>query len=407
MLVILLFISLFSFAIEDTQVLPKGVRSFMWKQGRVGGITNKFGDDNALYSLDSRLSRNFDATEILKVHPRAPELINGLNNSLVQKYAMGQKLQLGELRFSGDAYVNYSAPIFAYGISDKWTLGVGAPITQLKADIVVRSGGYNNAKEIYQSMGSGILEEADRKEFEKLLDIDLVQSFKDFLQDRNYKPLQADESWQIGDLQVISKYRYYDSPKWTLLNKVLFNLPTGPEDDPDSLIDIPIFHRRYIEFTQVQDFHLDARNTIGTALTYQWNIADDINKRVPSYSGDYLPAEERKERVERDRGDAFRWETSYRTKWTSSWSTAAAYIGEYKAADYYNGDRGYDYALLSENSDTLFHKIELGLSYSSVEAFLNKAAAFPYGITYRYSDIISGRNVDKQKSHELTMMVFF
>lgn len=408
MMVYLLLVMISAFSIEDTQVLPKGVRSVMWKQGVVGSITNRFGNDNTLYSLDGRLSKNFDANEILKLHPRAPELIDALNNTLPSKYQLGNQIQLGELRFDGDASVHYSAPVMAYGITEKWTLGLAVPFVKLEADIQVKSGGNNNTKEIYNAIArDGQLSEELDREFKRLMNLDLKQAFHDQLHAKSYQPLEANDKWQLGDVQLVSKYRYYETERWGFLNKILFNAPTGPEDDPNHLLDLPMLHRTFIEVSQVQDYKWSRSVYLGTAFTYKWNLPDSIEKRVPRYQGDYLPDTDRLENVDRDIGDAYRWEANIRKRWSHTLSSSVAYIGEYKNEDYYTGSKGYNYSLLSENTDAVYHKLEANISYSSVDNFLDKKALFPFLVSYKYSDIFSGRNIERQEAHELTFMVFF
>jgi len=391
---------------EDTQVLPKGVRSFMFKQGLVGNIANRFGNDTSLYSLDSRLSKNFDAEEILNFHARAPELVETLNQAV--PYSMGKNIQLGELRFGGEAQVTYSAPVLAYGITNNWTLGFAVPFAKLDADISVQSGGNNNLEEIYNGLAEkGNLNAELDAAYQRLRNIDLRQAFYDYLSNKSYKSLEADDSWQLGDIQIVSKYRYFDKPKYSLLNKVTITLPTGAEDDPNQLLDIPIFHRRSIEISQVQDYRIDKKNTIGSSIGYQWNMADRIAKRVPLNEDDHLPNLDRLEDVNRDIGDVVKWEINYRTAWTDAISTGVSYLGEKKAKDTYSGNRAYNYSLLSSNTDANVHKFELLAAYSSVNSYLKKKATIPFGVSYRYSNLFAGANVERQLAHELTLMVFF
>ncbi len=404
----LLLIPLSTFAIEDTAVLPKGVRSLLWKQGFVGSVTEKFGEDSTLYSLDGRLTKNFDAKQVLALHPRAPELISALNDTLLKGYGLGDKIQLGQLEFSGEANLQYMAPVVAYGLTSKWTVAVVTSFAKIDADIDVRHTGVNNSKEIYDALSSkgGLNDEADAT-FKKLISLDLREEFYNYLDSKQYKPLKANPDWQFGDIQLISKYKYYESPKWTLLNKVVINLPTGPEDDPSDFLDLPIFHKQFIEFSQVQDYQINKSLILGSALTYAWNIADKIDRRVPESASDYLPDSSRQENVNRDLGDSLRWEVNTRYNVNSNISLATAYVGSYKVKDYYSGDRSYDYSLLARNTETYAHRYELQANYSAVQDYLNKRATIPFAVSYKYADLFSGKNIERQSLHELTLMVFF
>jgi hypothetical protein len=407
-LLLLTIAPLFATAIEDTSVLPKGIRSVLWKQGLVGSLTDRFGSDSNLYSLDGRLTKSFDANQILNFHPRAPELVSALNDRLLKGYGLGDKIQLGQLEFNGEAELQYMAPVMAYGITEKWTVAVAVPFAKIDADIQVTHGGVNNSKQIHDALSSkGNLDAEADSTFKTLMNLDLRQEFQNYLANKQYKPLVADKDWQLGDVQIISKYKYYESPNWILLNKMVFNLPTGTEDDPSHFLDIPIFHRSFVEFTQVQDYIVNKNLAIGSAISYIWNIQDKIDKRVPVSANDYLPDISRLENVDRDIGDALRWELNAKYAFNSNFSLIGAYIGNYKAKDYYKGDRPYNYSLLDRDTETYFHRYEVQFGYSSVDDFLNKRAMIPFAVSYRYADLLAGKNIERQDSHELTLMVFF
>ncbi|MCB0348680.1 MAG: hypothetical protein KDD37_07585 [Bdellovibrionales bacterium] len=396
------------YAIEDTAVLPKGVRSMLWKQGYVGAVTEKYGTDATLYSLDGRLTKNFDAKQVLNLHPRAPELINALNNTLLKGYGLGDKIQLGQLQFSGEANLQYMAPVIAYGLTDKWTVAFVTSFAKIDADIEVQHTGVNNSKQIYDAISSkGKLNDEADATFKRLMNLDLRSEFYTYLENKNYKPLKTNPDWQFGDVQLVSKYKYFETPKWTLLNKVVVNLPTGPEDDPSDFLDLPIFHRSFVEVTQVQDYQYTKNLVFGSALTYIWNIADKIDRRVPVSASDYLPDASRQENVDRDIGDGLRWELNTRYNLNSNVSFASAYVGNYKVKDYYSGNRSYDYSILSKNTETYYHRYELQANYSAVQDYLNKKSPIPYSVSYKFSDLFSGKNIERQTVHELTLMVFF
>lgn len=407
---IILMLSYFQAAIamEDTQVLPKGVRSFIIQNAQINEIENKYNSSSNLESLNKRYSQSFTAERFQKIAPEAKELVSLLDEHFNKNYSIGSSIYLGELNIDAKPEIEYFAPIFAYGITDKWTLGFGLPFVHLSTKVDVSSSGYNNSKDIesllYQKSGfSQDLENA----FARLKNIDLVKEFHSVMEKRSYKEIQDRDDWYTGDLMIVNKYRYLQSEDWDLLTKLSFNLPTGYKDNADDLMDLPIFGQSSIELAHTQDYKWRSKTTIGSSFAYLWTIADQIDKRVPLNENDILPNLDQKENVDRDLGDSLKWEMNIRHQLHRDWSTGFAYLGQYKFSDYYDGNRDYNYKLLSRNTEQKWHRLEAELRFSTINGFLVKKYLAPMSFAYKYSDVFEGTNVERQQMHNLSLTLLF
>jgi hypothetical protein len=237
--------------------------------------------------------------------------------------------------------------------------------------------------------------------------VNLIGEYKKALQNYGYQDPSVGNQTALGDLQVAGIYQYYADRRWTLYNQTTVNLPTGPEDDPSNLVDIPIFHQTNLRSEFKQDFRITPKWTFGTMVGYIWRIPDQADKRVPSSRDDLLPPANRQERVARDLGDSYLLGTSMSYALTRVWSVNGSYEFNRKAEDRYRGERGYDYSLLAKDSKTEAHRVGLGVTFSTVDMFYAQEFMAPLQLSYSYSDVISGVNIDRQQSHELSLRVFF
>ncbi len=408
---VFLFVKMFSmhaYAIEDTQVLPKGVRSLIFQNGNLQSLGEKYDSASNLQDISKRYSQSFTAEKLQKFAPEAKQLVDLLDKKFNQNYSLVSSLYLGELNIEAEPEIQYYAPIFAIGITDQWTFGFGMPFVHLTADMNITSTGNNNAKEIeeflYQKSGfSSELESA----FARLKNMNLVQEFKSVLKNKSYKEVQDQDRWYRGDLVLVNKYRYQQSEYWDLAHKLSLSLPTGYKDDADDLTDLSIFGQTSIEYAHIQDYKLSSKSILGSSLGYVWTIEDKVEKRVPSSADDILPDESRKEKLSRDLGDSFKWEINLRHNLHRDWSAAVAYLGQYKDTDYYSGNRNYNYSYLSKNTLQKWHRFEAEIRFSTINGFLAKQYVAPLSLSYKYGDVFDGTNVERQQMHSLSFTLLF
>lgn len=395
-------------ALEDSLTLPKGVRAGILIQGQVFGVEQKFSDEGKLWGLQGRFSKKINAKFLEEQLAEFRRLQNVLFNHFPKNYDIGEDIDLGNLEISGRPRLDVFAPVFAYGITENWSVGIGLPIVHLQADLNIRTSGTNNVSKVKEKVFSeGVLSQELNQAFDRLEQVDIVQEFYNMVSRKSFKPLRQVDEWVLGDFQIQSRWKYYSYSNWSFALKNHFNFATGPEDDPDDLLDVPIFHRNSIEVMQVNDYQINQKFKTAFSFGYKWQIADHISKRVPKSNTDYLPDKERTETLRRDLGDTIKWEWNIRYAINSSWGLALAYLGENKQQDIYQGSRGYDYSVLSYNTDQKSTKVEFQISFNTVKGFLKKKFELPFFVAYRYSDFLTGRNIERQNFHTLNMGMAF
>ncbi len=388
-------------------MLPKGVWVGNFRYGVVSELTNRYDQSGSLQSI-SRLNQAFNGENIGKFSPDFKNFSNFLAKTYPHHGFVNQ-LSIGQLEFDADVEARYAGVVLARGITKSFTLGIGAPIVSLKADVSVKQTGTNTAAAICNNFtpDQAAINTTMADGCAKLQSANLISEYKQTMQNNGYQEPTSSNQTVLGDLQIAGIYQYFSDKKWTLYNQTILNLPTGPEDDPSNFLDIPIFHQTNIRTEFKQDFRITPRWTFGTMVGYIWRIPDQAEKRVPTSRDDMLPAASRQERVSRNLGDSWLMGSSMGYALTQEWSVLGSYEYSTKNADSYRGVRGYDYGLLAKDSKAEAHRVAVGVTFSTIDMFYAREFMAPLQIGYTFSDVISGVNTDRQQAHEISLRMFF
>lgn len=393
-------------AIDKAAVLPKGVYHSSFRAGLISEIGERYGTGGTLNNLGDNLSKNFDLKEIMAVtSPEKRAKINDLVNTLNQfgESKIGDQVNLGTLRFSIDPSVQFYAPVLAYGLTERFTIGIAVPVVNFKSHVSVFQTSSNIPQIKAQVPG------VDTKLTDGLneLNQNLVTAFGEALQTRGFKALHDHDDSYIGDIQLVGLYQVYKGHPFSTVLKGLIVLPTGPQDDPDDLGDLPALHQGALGLGVIQDYHIAPKWTVGAGFNYLMKIPDRIEKRVPLNGDDALPDISQKEMLNRDLGDTATASINARVELTDSLEAGVGYEWGVKGADYYQGSRSYDYTLLSRDTHSTWQRMEAELEYSTVKDFLGGKSDLPWGISYEFSDTVAGTNIEHQRVHELGLKMYF
>ncbi len=388
-------------AMDSADVLPVGINSPALRTGTVSGVDQKFTSDGQLVTLGDYHSVVFDSQALQQAEPRVQQLVNVLNQFGHQN--LGDALNLGVLRIDVKPDVRYFAPLHAYGVTKRLTIAVGLPIVTYDNRISLRQEG-SNLDQVQAEVGAAFPELNDA--FTQMR-ISLVESVNSELARKGYKPLADRNETIYGDVQVAALYQFFKSPNLAMTSKTLVGLPTGPADDPDDLADLGAFGETSLEEILLVNWRPWSRLQITTKAGYRWLIPDRAMKRVPDGRNDPLPGLERKERLQRDKGDAITVGLSGNLKLLSRVKAAIGVEHLQRGRDRYEGARGWDYSSLSRNTDGESTRVRTGIEYDSTDAYFGGTASVPLLASYEFSDTVAGRNVERQNIHELWLTFFF
>lgn len=388
-------------AMDSTEVLPESVNSPSIRMGVVSGIGMKFMSSGDLMSLGDVNSIEFDAKALAEFEPRVNQLVSVLNQFGNER--LGDQLSLGVLRVETTPEVRYMAPVYARGITTNWTLAVGLPILNYKNKLAFRQTG-SNIEAVRARAGNAIPEVNDALD---RLNVPLAATAQSELAGKGYRTLTDRDETQIGDLQLVSILQFAKRETTSAQFKTILSLPTGEGDDPDDLADLGAFGYLAIENQLLGNYVYRGRWQFAAKAGYRHTFEDSVVRRVPLNEADTLPDQNTKETVSRSTGGALFAGGSVTYSASETLDLAVGFEGTRQAADSYEGKNTRRYDLLSRDTVSSADRVRMGITYSSVETFLDGRAILPAMIAYEFSDTIGGINTERATIHEIWLQLFF
>lgn len=376
-----------------TQTLPAGVRSPALRSGVISGLDQTYTEGGRLRRLGDTRSLSFDAATLSRVNPDAQTLIRVLNAFGSQN--LGKDINLGTLVIDTRPEIHYLAPVLAYGVSDRWTLGLGVPLIHYVNRIDLRSVPAN--LDFYRSQFSGLSSELDRA-----LNVDLVAEARKTLALKGYRNLENRDENFVGDLQLVSLHRWEVDAR-PLIHQVTLTLPTGPHFDADDLMGLNLYGRTSIENSLTTTFAMAPRWSLVPSASLLLPLPDQIVARVPTDEADNLP--EAKTSVARWLGPTVGVSVELHWNFDRRWTALGGLESSWKSADRYDGDGRTD--LLGHDTATKAHRVRGGFTYSTVASYQNKESSLPAMTSMEISDTVAGLNVERQLRTEFNLTLFF
>lgn len=386
------------YALTSTTTLPKSVNGPSFRYGMVDGIDQRYTQDGTLMTLGDYKSVVFDATALTKFNQRAKDLINALNAFGNQR--LGDKFNMGVLKIDTKPEVKYFAPVYARGVTERWTLGFGLPIVNYSNKISM-SQQHSNI-DFYRQQFSGLSAELDQA-----LNTNLQQAANDVLTGRGYKAIENRKESFVGDAQLVSLFRFFDNDTYSWAYQTDFNLPTGPQFNSDDLTALNVFGRTNFNNKLIFSARANPWLTITPYAGYLLNVPDQVTKRVPTAEDDTLPDASTKTDVQRTIGNTASIGGNLFADLSDQFSFGTGYEYSMKERDQYSGPGNKRYDLLSADTQARIHKVRGQISYSTVKSYLKKSSAIPLIVSLEVTDTIAGMNAERQLIQEMSLMLFF
>ena len=380
----------------DVETLPQGVWSAQVRYGVISGLQDTWGSDGKLYNLGELHSISFDAATLAKVNPRGQALIQALNYFGSQD--LGSKINLGTLNVSTSPEISYVAPVMAYGINDRWTIGVGLPVIHYLNHMSLSASSSNLA--FYRQQFGGM-----DKALDDALNIDIVAEAEKVLAAKGYKPLTNRDEQFLGDVEVSVLHKLPELGSWHFLHQLTFVLPTGPKDDPSDLEAVDYFGRAEIENTLVAGYEVLPGLALMPYTGLLVPLPDTVSRRVPLNEDDLLPDANQLEDVNRWLAPTLTVGGTARLTLFTDWALRTGAEASWKGADRYSGTGRMD--LLEANSDTFLTRVLGGIDFSTIDRYRSGRAKFPTKVSAEVSDTVLGRNFNRELITEISAMLFF
>jgi len=299
---------------------------------------------------------------------------------------------------------------FFYGLTDRLSIGIHIPYWDVKNNVDARVDNTNATVGANPFLG----QPGDPFGGAPLIPValggvplttDQVQNL--LVEQFGYKRVDSWSGSGLSDIEIGARYQYLKTKNWRLSFTGIVRLPTGEEDDPDDLMDYALGKGAYALLFNFNQDYIGIKNlVINTTFRYELYLPDEETLRI-LYDVD-KPITPYKEKVDRDYGDIIELEVSGTYEFVPGWKFSLLYKYGFAFENDIDGDLGYDYSSLEDETDYSEHEGIIGLSYSTIELYKQKKFAVPLTASISYRNRFAGsNNILKSQYISLGLQVFF
>lgn len=385
--------------ISSASVLPKGVRNLTYK-GVTASPSDKFNSSGQQVVLADPFFSEITFANLLDgtKDPNDKGLIEA------KMIEMGASLEdsLGSVKGQVNIEVQANVPVFAWGITERFTAAVAIPVTRSSVNIDTGVDHKNPALHAALKQKTNIAPDKQVETFTKLND-PVNEKVKEY----NYEPLQNETTTKLGDIKLVGKYKTYEDAKNVVTLGAEVTLPTGEEENPNKVIDVPGGDGQTDIGLNIAHDLILGKFVLASSLGYTVQFSDTVEKRIP-FNGLSKLSPDSDNNVKRDLGDIF--QASLGAKYGFSGVTlGTAYSLQYKQADTYKGSKyeqsRYDY--LAQDSVQNMQAALFSVGYDTIGLYRAKKFPVPLSLNLTHTRVLSGKNVVKDPFTTLDFSLFF
>jgi|GEM_PF-1277046 len=384
-------------AIVTTDVLPKGVRAGAFVWGRSGNVNSSYDNSGELISVAQPLNRSVTLDDLASAEPQLGVLENILNGMSAE--------QLGSNLFMSNFYSNINVMEqrfvtgLLWGVTDRVSLGMIVPIVNRATRVSFEAQTVNNAQAIKERLGNlPVVGEGLQEFMDAGINTDLF--VEEVFIKNGYQAPKSQEFTSLGDIELETRYRYYQSERLNMAVRGTVKLPTASHKaDLTNVTDQDVGEGVVsLKLGAIQSF---------TILPYKLSFHGGIfgTYRMPGDKTVALPRDSNEPLA--DLNDPYQIETVRKYLGPSMnadvglmldfWKGGVSLMGSYqyilRGENRYVGNRNLDYGRLEEGSGGYEHGMEFSFELSSVPLFLDNKALAPAKLTFSWYQPLAGKNV--------------
>jgi hypothetical protein len=386
---------------ESASVLPPKIRNFRMQTASTE-ISEKFTDGGAIDGLGYRLNRSISYSDLIDGLPAQDDRAS--LRGLVQSKNHSLDSSVGDTFGVVNARVTTTIPIFAYGVTEKWTLALAIPIVY--TNVNVDTGWKSN--EMFNQMYAGLTDDGrhnQKVEFQNKLD----NVIKTKASNSGYDDVTGYNSTQLADAVVNSRYLLFkeDNQQWSLNQRLV--LPTGRVDNLNRLVDIPTGDGQVdVGIGTSYDYLPSTSLQLGVSTYYLHQIAHTRAKRLP-----LKPYENLSPDIDYDThqklGDLMGASVSAKYYFVDTTSFAVQYSQQYKQKDVFTGNKfaSERYEWMALDTEQNMRSVLAGVQFSTIPLFKRKQFAIPLDAQLSMGKSMGGRNVPVTEMYSLELAAYF
>jgi hypothetical protein len=387
--------------------LPKGVNTFVFKQVVTSEIKTQFNENNQEETLN--LKDEFTSSRLQDISTVIRSYFDELKTLSADAY---DNFSLGE--FEADVTANVTAQGFGYGfgITDRLTVYGSLPVYHIKTNIDFNQTKPSNLAAVQATIRNAPTPTALGK-FVRDLTLQLPPTNQELLQSLvvnfyGYKPIGRWEKDALGDAEIGLIYRLTDYSDKGVAISAGAVLPTGDEDDPDSLQDVSTGDGQYDAFIESMAGISFFDNILQIDIKGRYTHQFAANKEVRWIEDSELPLARTKRSVNQKLGNKI--DTAFTltvvpTIWMNL--SGALIMSSTSKTTYYDiTDKNVRNAL-EKNTDSSSRWARVGLGFSTVEAYKRKKFDLPLDIGISAQKLINAKNSPSYERYDVDFKLYF
>ena len=223
------------FYFDSATVLPQGVRTLRYNYF-MGEGNDMFGPSGKVVGLGNPMNVDVSYQEFIDAQDTDVE--KGVLKGYLTRHGRDMNSLAGKTTGTVNVELNAQVPIFAWGITEKWTMGAVIPIVTLRTHMDTGFVANSDLQKIANQLvdeGKGFkAKEVKSKTDAVIPDKNDKYGYKPFV-----SPLSHREETSLGDIRIVNKVQLFSNDRYAVafINELM--LPTGRTADIHRAIDVP------------------------------------------------------------------------------------------------------------------------------------------------------------------------
>ncbi|HWL39017.1 MAG TPA: hypothetical protein VNO75_02170 [Gemmatimonadaceae bacterium] len=328
-----------------------------------------------------------------------------------------------------------SSTLFAGGVNQIYSTSPFVPIRSTAAQLAIEAR-VAAFRALYQSFGVNSIAASTTGPFASQNTLTLADA-QTILTDPDFgvaaDPIRTVERSHVGDIDVGGKFLLLDTFGNTTAARMqpqglnfrasvggVVRLPTGQAESPNNFIDIGGGQGQTdLEGRVFADVLVGSRFWQSFVMRYNNQLADEQVMRITDLPNRNLAPLYRRQKVKRNLGNIFEFETTPRVVVNDFFSVSGHYVYRSKSEDKYEGtfvipaavtgfsDVTLNAATLNLETEQKEHRLGGGLSFSNLYSFDQKRARIPFEVTYLHWQTVKGQgNVPKAFTDQIQLRLY-
>lgn len=387
--------------------LPKNVNTFVVKQVMASKIESKYDDQSKQESLD--LKEEFTSSRLEDISTVIKSYFEQLKEISPEAYT---NFSLGEFKADVEAQVTAQGFGYGFGFTDKLTVYGSLPVYHIKTDIKFNQTKPGNLAAVQATLRNADADTAMGK-FVRDLTLQLPDTNEELLQSLvvnyyNYKPIGTWEKDALGDAEIGFIYRLTDFDSAGMAISMGAVLPTGDEDDPDSLQDVSTGDGQYDGFVESMMGFGVLENTFQFDLKGRYTYQFESKKEVRWIDDSDVPLSQEKRSVRQKLGnkiDAVATVTLNPAHWMNI--NSSLIINKTESTVYTDVEDKKVKEALESNTATESRWLRVGMGFSTIEAYKRKKFDLPFEVGVSAQKLLNARNTASYQRIDVDLKLFF